>query len=179
MTIEKQIIGVQFSGLRNETFYSCNPSTNESNDYLFYKSTSQEISLAAEATIAFKHYKAKSGVDKATFLGTIAEEILNIGADLVTVCMTKTALPIARIEGEKGRTINQLKMFATLLREGSWGDARIDTALSDRLPLPGPDLRPVCYQNMPQSLLPAELKNKNILSVFRLVNGERTNKDII
>ena len=39
--------------------------------------------------------------------------------------------------------------------------------------------RPICYQNMPQSLLPAELKNKNILSVFRLVNGERTDKDII
>jgi len=147
MTIEKQIIGVQFSGLGNETFYSYNPSADNNNDFLFYKSTSQEISLAAEkATIAFKYYKLKSGVEKATFLETIAEEILNIGEDLVTVCMAETALPAARIEGEKGRTINQLKMFANLVREGSWVDARIDTALPERLPLPRPDLR---FMNRP------------------------------
>ena len=38
--------------------------------------------------------------------------------------------------------------------------------------------RPVCYQNMPDSLLPLELKNKNSLSILRLINGERTNKDL-
>ena len=39
--------------------------------------------------------------------------------------------------------------------------------------------RPVCYQNMPQSLLPAELKDKNMLSIYRLINGDRSKKDII
>ncbi|MGZ5135932.1 MAG: hypothetical protein ACXWCG_12315 [Flavitalea sp.] len=39
--------------------------------------------------------------------------------------------------------------------------------------------RPVCYQNMPQSLLPPELKDKNMLSISRLINGERSDKDII
>lgn len=142
MTIEKQILGTQFSGLGSETFYSYNPFTGKNNDYVFYKSTSKEISMAAEkATIAFKDYKIKSGVDKATFLDMIAEEILNIGEDLVTTCIAETGLPAARIEGEKRRTINQLKMFATLLREGSWVDARIDTALPERTPLPRPDLR--------------------------------------
>jgi NADP-dependent aldehyde dehydrogenase len=38
--------------------------------------------------------------------------------------------------------------------------------------------RPVCYQNMPEVLLPAELKNKNTLGIWRLINGERTNKDL-
>ena len=142
MTIEKQIIGTQFSFLGNETFYSYNPSTGNNNDYVFYKSTSQEISVAAEkATTAFKYYRSKSGVDKASFLETIAEEIMNIGEDLITTCMAETALPAARIEGEKGRTINQLKMLATLLRGGSWVDARIDTALPERTPQPRPDLR--------------------------------------
>ncbi|RYZ39364.1 MAG: aldehyde dehydrogenase family protein, partial [Sphingobacteriales bacterium] len=39
--------------------------------------------------------------------------------------------------------------------------------------------RPVCYQNMPQTLLPAALQNKNMLAISRLVNGERTSKDIV
>ena len=39
------------------------------------------------------------------------------------------------------RTVNQLKMFAALLKEGSWVDARIDTAIPERTPLPKPDLR--------------------------------------
>src|SRR5690606_39969673 len=32
-------------------------------------------------------------------------------------------------------------MFAELLTEGSWVDARIETALPDRQPVPKPDLR--------------------------------------
>jgi hypothetical protein len=31
---------------------------------------------------------------------------------------------------------------------------------------------------MPQSLLPEALKDKNILHIYRLINGENTNKDI-
>jgi NADP-dependent aldehyde dehydrogenase len=39
------------------------------------------------------------------------------------------------------RTVNQLQMFAALLKEGSWVDASIDTAIPGRAPLPKPDLR--------------------------------------
>jgi alpha-ketoglutaric semialdehyde dehydrogenase len=38
--------------------------------------------------------------------------------------------------------------------------------------------RPVCYQNVPQPLLPTELRDKNVLSIYRLINGESTNRDI-
>ena len=38
--------------------------------------------------------------------------------------------------------------------------------------------RAVSYQGMPQSLLPAELKNENPLGVWRLVNGVRTKEAI-
>ena len=54
--------------------------------------------------------------------------------------MLETGLPRARIEGERGRTVNQLRLFGTLLREGSWQDPRIDPALPQRTP-PRPDLR--------------------------------------
>jgi len=39
-------------------------------------------------------------------------------------------------------------------------------------------LRPICLQNYPQELLPAQLQNSNPLNIWRLVNGERSNKAI-
>src|SRR5947208_428330 len=42
---------------------------------------------------------------------------------------------------ERGPTCGQLRMFADLLEEGSWVDARIDHAIPDREPLPKPDIR--------------------------------------
>jgi NADP-dependent aldehyde dehydrogenase len=53
----------------------------------------------------------------------------------------ETALGIERLKGERDRTTNQLKLFADLVSEGSWVDARLDTALPDRKPLPRPDIR--------------------------------------
>lgn len=55
--------------------------------------------------------------------------------------MAETGLPRPRLEGERGRTVGQLRMFATVVREGGWQDIRIDPALPDRQPLPRPDLR--------------------------------------
>jgi acyl-CoA reductase-like NAD-dependent aldehyde dehydrogenase len=142
MKKELHIIGFDYSGLGEETFYSYNPVTVSNNAYLFYKVTDDEINQAVEkASSAFQIYRKKSGAEKADFLTSIAEELLNTGDELVTVCCNETGLPAARIEGERMRTVNQLKMFAALLKEGSWVDARIDTAIPDRAPLPKPDLR--------------------------------------
>ena len=55
--------------------------------------------------------------------------------------MAETGLPEGRVRGERGRTTGQLRMFAALVREGSWVDARIEPAMPDRTPLPRPDLR--------------------------------------
>ncbi|HTH31536.1 MAG TPA: aldehyde dehydrogenase family protein, partial [Lacibacter sp.] len=142
MIKEKQIIGYHFSEQGSETFFSYNPATAANNEFTFSKATTDEVELAAEkAARAFQVYYKKTGVEKAVFLETIAEEIMNTGDQLITVCCSETGLPTARIEGERGRTVNQLKMFAALLREGSWVDARIETALPDRVPIPKPDIR--------------------------------------
>ena len=53
---------------------------------------------------------------------------MNLGDTLIERCMQETALPEGRLKGERGRTVNQLKLFAKVVREGSWVDARIDTA---------------------------------------------------
>lgn len=142
MKHELQIIGYEYSGSGDETFYSYDPVKQTNNEYSFLKATTDELVRAVEkASAAFQVYRKKSGAEKADFLVAIAENLLNTGEDLVNICSKETGLPMARIEGERMRTVNQMKMFATLLREGSWVDARIDTALPDRKPLPKPDLR--------------------------------------
>ena len=90
---------------------------------------------------AFQHYRLITGVAKAKFLETIAAEIEAIGPQLITQAMTETNLPEARLAGERSRTCNQLRQFAALVKEGSWVEARIDTAIPDRTPLPKPDIR--------------------------------------
>ncbi len=77
----------------------------------------------------------------ATFLERIGDGIIAIGDRLISTCAEETALSADRLVGERARTVNQLRMFAGLVREGSWVDARIDTALPDRKPVPKPDLR--------------------------------------
>jgi NADP-dependent aldehyde dehydrogenase len=65
---------------------------------------------------------------------------MELGDVLVERVMAETSLPRPRVEGERARTTGQLKLFANLLREGSWHDVRFDKALPDRTP-PRPDLR--------------------------------------
>ncbi|MDO6412841.1 aldehyde dehydrogenase (NADP(+)) [Sphingomonas sp. BIUV-7] len=95
--------------------------------------------LAAEA--AFDTYRATDREARAVFLERIGEEIAAIGADLITTASRESGLPTARLEGERGRTIGQLKMFAGYVRAGYWMGVRIDPALPERAPLPRPDLR--------------------------------------
>jgi NADP-dependent aldehyde dehydrogenase len=55
--------------------------------------------------------------------------------------MQETGLPRARLEGERGRTVNQLRLFARVVRDGEWLDARIDHAQPLRQPAPRSDIR--------------------------------------
>jgi len=62
---------------------------------------------------------------------------------LLERAFAENSLPMARLTGERGRAIGQFKLFANLIREGSWAEARIDHAIPDRRPLPKPDVRRV------------------------------------
>ncbi|RVT41911.1 aldehyde dehydrogenase (NADP(+)) [Sphingobium algorifonticola] len=95
----------------------------------------------AAADAAFDVYRATDAGARAAFLERIGEEIVGIGDDLIVTAMRESGLPRARLEGERGRTVGQLKMFAGVLRTGAWQGVRIDPALPDRQPLPRPDLR--------------------------------------
>lgn len=89
---------------------------------------------------AFDLYRETTLVQRALFLESIADNILAIGDTLIERAMAESGLPRARLEGERGRTVNQLKLFASVVREGAFLDARLDSALPERSP-PRPDLR--------------------------------------
>ncbi len=136
------LIGLEGSARGEQTFLAINPSTLIPLDTTFYEATFPEIDRAiVKAEEAFLVYKSIHPEARARFLETIAEEILELDDTLIRRCMDETALPEARLIGERMRTVNQLRLFASVVRDGSWVDARIDTATPDRRPFPKPDIR--------------------------------------
>ena len=91
---------------------------------------------AAEA--AFPAYAATTREQRAAFLDRIADEIEARGAETTAIGTSETGLPAARLEGERGRTTGQLRLFASHIRKGDYLDRRVDAALPDRKPLPRP-----------------------------------------
>ncbi len=89
---------------------------------------------------AFNQYKKIPAAKRAVFLQTIADEIEKRREQLVSIAHEETNLPLTRLNGELTRTTSQLKMFATLIEEGSWVEASIDTADNNRTPAK-PDIR--------------------------------------
>jgi 2,5-dioxopentanoate dehydrogenase len=96
---------------------------------------------ARAAQAAFATYRALSAERRAAFLRAIAQEIEALGPALLERAHRETGLPLDRLTSERGRTMAQLRLFAEVVEEGSWVEARIDRALPQRLPLPRPDLR--------------------------------------
>jgi alpha-ketoglutaric semialdehyde dehydrogenase len=121
---------------------SLDASSGEALPYTFIQATPEEVDAAAQAAAAaYPTYRNLSAVRRAEFLEAIADEIDALGNDFVALVTRETALPAARIQGERGRTSGQMRLFAKVLRRGDFYGARIDRALPDRQPLPRPDLR--------------------------------------
>ena len=98
-------------------------------------------SIFHAAQTAFLDYKNLSGKDKGHFLETIAEILESNRATIVPLAVRESNLPEGRINGELGRTTGQIRLFANLVKEGSWVEATIDPAMPDRSPLPRADIR--------------------------------------
>ena len=124
------------------TFRAISPLDGSELDPVFHESVPEDVNRAlTQAEEAFGKYRRVGAEARAAFLERIAEEILALGDELLQRAHLETGLPLDRLTGERARTAGQLRLFAEVAREGSWVDARIDTALPDRKPLPRPDLR--------------------------------------
>lgn len=94
--------------------------------------------IMEQSVAAFELYKNINATTKALFLESIANEIELLGDLLIDTASAETNLPAARLIGERGRTTMQLRMFANMLREGSWVDAVIDNDIRRMLIPIGP-----------------------------------------
>jgi len=142
MTITgEMLIGAAAVRGTEDTFYGINPATGEKLEPAFHSGNANDVERACSlAEAAFDTYRATTPEQRARFLESIADAIEAIGDELIQRAHAESALPIARLQGERGRTTGQLRLFARLLRDGRWQNATLDSALPERTP-PRPDLR--------------------------------------
>lgn len=137
---QNYIAGTWVTG-KGKEFWSYNPATGEKIE-VYTEVDQEQVDLAVKkAAIAFETVKKKSALHRAALLESIAQELEALGDELINVCNMETGLGEARLIGERARTCGQLRAFALLVKQGHWQQARIDTALPHRQPLPKPDIR--------------------------------------
>jgi NADP-dependent aldehyde dehydrogenase len=138
----KSIIGYRRGGDDGSTLSGINPANGEALPTVYHSASLAEVDdAAALAGKAFAAYGHVSGREKARFLRRIAEKIEALAEEITARATLETGLPAGRIQNETGRTCFQLRLFAYLVEEGSWVDARIDQADPQRKPAPKPDVR--------------------------------------
>ncbi|GAB3166129.1 aldehyde dehydrogenase (NADP(+)) [Telluribacter humicola] len=138
----KNFIGYSLSAQNTDNFQSYVPAQHTYLPEKFHPATPREVENAMQlAERAFEEFALLPASRRADFLVAITEEITALGDQLLERAQQETGLPMGRLQGERGRTVNQLLHFASIIREGSWVEASIDTADPDRAPLPKPDLR--------------------------------------
>ena len=134
----KMIAGSIFVGAAEdsatETFLAVDPSTGQTIEPPFGAADASHVDRAcALADAAFASFSETTLEARAAFLEAIADGIAAIGDDLIARAMAESGLPRARLEGERGRTMGQLRMFAAFVRAGDWLHATIDPALPCRI----------------------------------------------
>lgn len=143
MTLTGQmLIGQHAITGSREALRAIDPATHKTLEPAYPGGTAAQVEQAcALASAAFDSYRETSLAARAEFLEAIADEIEALGDELIERAIAETGLPRPRIQGERGRTCQQLRTFARTVRAGEWLDVRVDNALPERLPLPRADLR--------------------------------------
>lgn len=134
----KHLIAGEWTG--GSASFSSEPAHGPSHDYAV--GSPEHVETAARAAEeAFWTYGYSTRAERAAFLNRIADEIDARGDAITEIGTQETGLPEARLQGERGRTVGQLRLFAAHIEKGDYLDRRHDEALPDRKPLPRPELR--------------------------------------
>ncbi len=138
MIIGKHLVAGNWIG--SDASFTSSPAHGPS--HAFAAGTPDLVDQACQAAEeAFWSYGYSSREDRAKFLNTIADEIDARGEAITEIGTQETGLPEARLNGERGRTVGQLRLFAEHILKGEYLDTRHDGALPDRQPLPRPDIK--------------------------------------
>lgn len=136
------MIGSSLSSSGSKIFTALDPHEGNEITPFFTEATLEEIDQALDkADRAARNLYDMNPDQIVQFLAAIKHEVGAIGDALIERAAQETGLNTERLKGERTRTLNQIGMFADIAKEGSWVDARIDTALPDREPQPKPDIR--------------------------------------
>lgn len=125
--------------VKGDATFSSEPSSGSSHEFAVGRVA--DVNAAVEAAeAAFETFGYSSREERAAFLNAIADEIDVLGDQITEIGVQETGLPAARLQGERGRTTGQLRLFAERILSGEYLDRRYDEALPDRAPLPRPDM---------------------------------------
>src|SRR5690349_11839678 len=121
----------------NGVIRSFDPSTGIDLEPAFGAGNESDVDRACMlAQSAFDSYRETSLDYRAHFLRLNAQEIVNLVNLLFDRACAETGLPRGRNEGERGRTLGQLELFASIVSDGRWIGATLDSSLPDRKPQP-------------------------------------------
>ena len=138
----RSLIGFREGTKGGESFFAIDPTTGKTLQPEFTSACADEVNQAARlAAEAFETYGRLSGLERAGLLRKIAANLEAIAGEIIDRAQRETALPQPRLQSETARTCGQLRLFAQVVEEGSWVQARIDRAQLERKPLPKPDIR--------------------------------------
>ncbi|MBW9118202.1 aldehyde dehydrogenase (NADP(+)) [Rhizobium cauense] len=127
---------------KGKAFFAVEQTTGNRLGAAFHGATPDDVERAvALSWEAFQAYRETPLHERALFLERIALNILALGDELVDRASAETGLPKSRIEGERARTVGQLRLFASEVREGRFQELRLDPADPSRIPFPKPDLK--------------------------------------
>ncbi len=164
----KMFVGQERIAGTSGSFQAINPSRGIPLEPSFGGATLEMLDRAcALAAAAFDAYRESSLEGRAAFLESIADNVLNLGDELIERGVAETGLPRARLEGERRRTVDQLRLFAQVVRGGSFLEPRLDPPLPSR-PSPRPDLR---VQHVPVGPV-AVFGSSNFPLAFSVAGGD-------
>ena len=123
------------------SFQAVQADNGQSIDPAFAEASRDDVSDACRAAAdAQTPFGSLDPASRAKFLRLAADKIDALGDTLTQRAMAESGLPEARLNGERGRTVGQLRLFADEVENGGWQGLRIDHADAGRTP-PKPDLR--------------------------------------
>ncbi len=136
------LLGMMTGAGEGPGFTAIDPRTGGALPPTFHDASPAQVEQAmALAGGAHPEFELAGRERRARLLEAVAAGIEALGEELIQRAGAETALPVARLESERGRTVAQLRLFATVVRAGDYLDLRIDHGNPARTPVPKPDVR--------------------------------------